>query len=364
MIDRNAEVAQKLATMRAMLAEAGATAFLLRGTDWFAWATAGGSNTVLLAQESGIAEVLVTAEGAWVLTDEIEAARLRDEELPESLLLQVFPWEDARPRDAFIVEHAKSGHIFSDRPRGTEQPLPAPLIAAKQQLLPSEIERYREVGRLAAEAMTEVLVEAKPEWTEYQLAGAGAEAMWSRGLHPTLTLAAGKRRVFVHRHPTPSDARLENYAMLVFCARRYGLYANLTRFVSFGAMSAEIPRQHALVHEIEAQALDATRAGSTLAAVYATLAEAYAANGVAQAIKAHHQGGSTGYLSRETVAMPATKAPIYANQAFAWNPSLPGVKVEDTFLLRASGELENLTYDPAWPSHQVKGRARPEPLVR
>jgi hypothetical protein len=50
--------------------------------DWFAWATAGGSNTVLLAAETGVAEVLVTDEAAWILTDEIEAQRLKDEEVP------------------------------------------------------------------------------------------------------------------------------------------------------------------------------------------------------------------------------------------------------------------------------------------
>ena len=36
--------------------------------------------------------------------------------------------------------------------------------------------------------MTEVLTRARPEWTEWQLAGAGAEALWRRGIEPTLTL--------------------------------------------------------------------------------------------------------------------------------------------------------------------------------
>jgi hypothetical protein len=44
--------------------------------------------------------------------------------------------------------------------------------------------------------------------------------------------------------------------------------------------------------------------------------------------------------------------------ALAWNPSLPGAKVEDTFLLAKQG-LENLTLDPAWPMTSVDGRPRP-----
>lgn len=75
----NKEVACKLELIRNALSETGAMGVRLRGTDWFAWATAGASNTVLLAAETGVAEVLVTAQEAWILTDEIEAQRLQDE---------------------------------------------------------------------------------------------------------------------------------------------------------------------------------------------------------------------------------------------------------------------------------------------
>jgi len=63
-MSRAEEVADKLALLRAALAEAGAQAIRLRGTDWFAWATAGGSSTVLLTTDAGVAEVLITRYGA------------------------------------------------------------------------------------------------------------------------------------------------------------------------------------------------------------------------------------------------------------------------------------------------------------
>jgi hypothetical protein len=44
--------------------------------------------------------------------------------------------------------------------------------------------------------------------------------------------------------------------------------------------------------------------------------------------------------------------------AFAFNPSYNGMKIEDTFLLGPDG-LENLTFDPAWPSVDIGGRQRP-----
>lgn len=364
MTDRLTEVNTKLAQIRQILASERATALRLRGTDWFAWITAGASNTVLLAQETGIAEVLVTAAGAWVLTDEIEAGRLRDEELPSGFSLHVTPWKDADPRKAFVMENTAGGSIISDRPTLGELSLPAALVTYKRTLLASEIERYREVGHLAAAAMTEVLQAAQPAWTEYQLAGAGAEAMLARGLQPALTLAAGARRVYAYRHPTPSDAPLENYAMLVFCARKYGLYANLTRFVSFQTLSSALTAAHRQIWEIEAEALAGTQPEHTINTVYARLANAYAARSVSSEIDAHHQGGSTGYLSREVVATPTARDVMLAGQAFAWNPSLPGVKVEDTFLLRTDGALDNLTYDADWPTIEIHGRLRPRPLER
>lgn len=367
------EIAQKLVWMRSALAETGAAALWLKGTDWFAWATVGGSNTVLLAAETGVAEVLVTADQAWILTDQIEAQRLQDEELLAAcrgnFLVVAHAWMQPQERTAFIRERVGNGKILCDREvaLGDHHPdsaLPASLLQHKRTLLPSELERYRQVGRLASVAMTEVLNQAQPDWTEFQLAGAGAKALWERGLHPTLTLAAGERRLPLYRHPTPSHEPLGNQAMLVFCARGYGLYANLTRFVYFGSIPSEIATRHQQVMLVEAAALNACKPGTALNGVYRTLAAAYSDQGYPQAIKQHHQGGTTGYLSREIVANPSTTDTLAASMAIAWNPSLVGVKVEDTFVILPDGSLENLTFDPAWPKTEIEGRFRPSPLER
>ncbi len=57
---------------------------------------------MLLTAETGVAEVLVTAEDAWVLTDEIEAQRLKDELL--GFKMHVNPWANAANREEFIRE--------------------------------------------------------------------------------------------------------------------------------------------------------------------------------------------------------------------------------------------------------------------
>jgi antitoxin VapB len=76
---------------------------------------------------------------------------------------------------------------------------------------------------------------------------------------------------------------------------------------------------------------------------------AYAAQGFPGEERFHHQGGPTGYGEREWIATPEGTEVVVNNQAFAWNPSMRGGKVEDTVLLR-DGTIENLTPTPELPS--------------
>lgn len=355
-MNRAEEAAAKISLVKKLLQPN--QAIRLRGTDWFAWATAGGSNAVLLAAETGVAEVLVTADGAWIVTDEIEALRLREEELPAGFSLQAVPWAYPAERQKFFRDVSEGMEVLSDRPQAGEQPLPAELHTAKRIMLTPEVERYQQIGHLAAKAMTDTLLAAKSEWTEFELAGAGARALLEHGLQPALILAAGERRLPLYRHPVPSHHPLGKIAMLVFCARCYGLYANLTRFVSFGSLNPITAKLHQQVREIESEALKQSRPGVRLATVYETLAQAYETQQHAGAIHEHHQGGTTGYLSREIVAMPGSVETLHENTPVAWNPSLRGAKIEDTFLVKENGLL-NLTLDPDWPLIRVGEIERP-----
>jgi antitoxin VapB len=66
----------------------------------------------------------------------------------------------------------------------------------------------------------------------------------------------------------------------------------------------------------------------------------------------HHQGGPAGYEAREYIATPDSPEVVAAVQPFAWNPSVPSAKSEDTFLISEAG-AELLTPTPGWPQVQV-----------
>jgi Xaa-Pro aminopeptidase len=349
-----AEVAAKLALARRWLAQAGGGALRLRGIDWFAWITGGGSSAVLQTAEVGVAEVLVNRDDACILTDEIEADRLKEEEVAPGFSFHVTPWADPEWREQFVLAEAGAAPVLSDRPAGAELALAPHAHQQRLVLTAPEQQRYRELGMAAAAAMSEVLRAARPDWTELRLTAEGARALWRRGIQPALVLGAGARRLPLYRHPTPSGDPLGDHAMLVFCARRHGLHANLTRFVTFGA---EPPLQAELM-TVEATALAACVPGNSLAAVYHALGHAYRHAGHHDAIREYHQGGVTGYLPYEQLATASTALELAAGMALALNPSFRGNRIADTFLL-GTHSLENLTLDPGWPSLMVQGRLRP-----
>jgi Xaa-Pro aminopeptidase len=367
------EVQSKINQIRAILKSQGLRAAHLRGVDWFSWITGGASSVVILTNEVGVAEILISENEAWVITNRIEYNRMVSEELSsqalESFQVTDFAWQDADVMKRFLNEKigANLSQVVSDRPILGESALPAEFLRVKMVLGPQDIERYRKVGRLAAEAMTEAMAELKPDWSEQRLAGRGAQALWSRGLEPTLVLVSGHDRGLVYRHPLAKDRTVGESAMMVFCARGFGLFANLTRFAYFRDLTNQERAKFAALEKIESAALQSSRAGTRLSQVYQTLLDSYHQQGQAVQIDHHHQGGITGYLSREKVASPSLKGEddieIQTGMAFAWNPSLPGAKVEDTVLLGHNG-LEVLTVDPQWPGAASSGTKQSNVWVR
>lgn len=83
----------------------------------------------------------------------------------------------------------------------------------------------------------------------------------------------------------------------------------------------------------------ATLPGRPAAEVYDAALRAYAEKGYPEEYKLHHQGGSIGYAGRDYKVTAATKEIIQENQAFTWNPSITGMKSEDTMLATAKGPV-------------------------
>src|SRR5687768_8507947 len=79
--------------VRDLMDRAGVAAVVLRRPANFAWYTGGGNSRVEYAAPEGVADVVITAEGEWVLTSTIEVPRMRAEEAPAFEIVE-YAWEE------------------------------------------------------------------------------------------------------------------------------------------------------------------------------------------------------------------------------------------------------------------------------
>ena len=320
---------------------------LIRRNENVAWLSGGAVELrVLTPCETGVAALLVTASGKrYYLTTENEAPRLHDEEFGALDFEPVlFPWWADETAEA--ATRLAGGPLGSDTPgEGVTAVNLAPLRAS---LGETEIARYRWLGTETAAATVEALNQLEPGLSEYDLEAITAAGLLRRGILPSVALYAVDERIYKYKHAVPRGARLKQYAMLNLCSRKWGLAISITRFLHFGALPSELDLRFKAAAQVNAALLNATHVGATSAGLFKVTQAAYAAQGFAGEERFHHQGGPTGYGEREWVATPAGTEVVVNNQAFAWNPSIRGGKVEDTVLLR-DGVIENLTPTPELP---------------
>ena len=152
--------------------------------------------------------------------------------------------------------------------------------------------------------------------------------------------------------------------MVVVCAQRQGLVACLSRIVVAGCVPEALAARTAATASVFARLVAATVPGATGAELFRAAAQAYADAGFPSEEMRHHQGGATGYRSREWIAHPQSRDTVHAPQAFAWNPSVTGTKVEETVLVHEQG-FEVLTTSPGWPviPLTVRGQSLAAPAI-
>jgi antitoxin VapB len=313
----------------------GLDAVVLRRPANFAWFTGGADTKVDHVAPEGVADLIVRDGSPLVLTSSIEAPRMRSEQTPDIEVVE-YPWhEDRLAALRAVVSGARVG---SDLALPGTVDISDEIARLRRTLDRDAVETLRATGAAATAAMAEAAAAVEPGMDEHEAAASLAAACRSRGLTATVLLAAADERISLHRHPVPIGATIERRAMLVASAESRGLYANLTRIVEVDDPDPDLARRQRICDEILARMRDeATRPGRTLADAFADCRRFYAEAGFPGEWRFHHQGGLTGYASRELIATPATDAVVEAGQAFAWNPSIAGAKAEETFVLTKDG---------------------------
>jgi len=346
------EFEQKYRRIQRLMDQRGLGALLLQRVSSFAWATCGASSYINTASSNGEAMLLITPSSRHLIASNIEAPRLNKEErlTEQGWEFHVTPWHDTQETVYQLIGDKTLG---SDGPYPGAVDLSTELSRIRSVLTPEEVERFRSLGRLCAQAMDNAARSVKPGQTEHQIAAKLACEAETRGVQAIVNLIATDERIFDFRHPLPTAKKLNKYAMLVLCGRRWGLVCSLTRFVHFGKISEELKRKSQAVARIDTAFISSTRPGRTLKDVFRIATDTYKEVGFPDEWQFHHQGGPAGYEPREWVVSPGSEDLVQANQVYAWNPSIAGVKSEDTILVNEEKNVI-LTAIDAWPMLHVE----------
>lgn len=354
------EVEEKTERLTRMLAAQDLGGVMLTSQHNFSWLTGGGTNGIDLSRDAGAGALLVRRDGKrFVLANRIEMPRLLAEELAESDFEPIeFSWEEEKSsapfpatRAAALLDHGTL--LGSDLPWGAdERTVEGAIASCRYQLTGPEIERYRLLGRDAGEVLGNLMKTLEPGQTEREVLRSVADSLATRDMHAVVLLAAGDERIQRFRHPVPTSRAWQKLLMVVVCARRHGLIASLTRLISAGPIPDELARRTLAAARVNARLLAATRPDTSGAELYEVADRAYAAEGFPEEEHLHHQGGACGYRTRDWVAHPLSVDRVETNQAFAWNPSVTGTKVEETCIVLAE-RVETITASPDWPSLSI-----------
>lgn len=382
----------RVALVQAFLQDNKYDGILLSRVDNLAMASGGRRNYVNIMGETGVFSLFITRDGnVYCIANSIEAPRAMEEELAGyGMELRTFLWFEGSA--AAVVSKGFSGNLVSDD-GSLGKNVNGDLALIRSLLTPDELEKYRRLGRLSAEAMTATLQAIEPGMPERAIAARLVAEGEKRGCLVPVSLIAADERIARFRHPLPTEAPLlegsmaevsvKGYVMVVGCFQREGLVASLTRFKRVGALPAGIENAYARVAGVDALMQEATEPGRTLGDVFAACQQGYVTLGFPQnEWHNHHQGGTTGYGARTAKGIPGEPFPILGGewsarvkaltgiettfgQAFAWNPSAVGVKSEDTFILTADGSKEIVTSTPSLPAVDLaKVLGRPTSVVK
>jgi Xaa-Pro aminopeptidase len=352
------EFALKLERIRTFLSDHGLDGVVLSRGDSFAWLGCGADSVVDPTGETGVGSLVVLPDGVRLVTNNIEADRLRTEELQGIDLrgTEVFPWHKPSERAAVISKLAAGKRLAADDGSAGLPPPPPGFYRLRFSLTEAEVARYRALGADCRDAMESAARSIEKGMTEADAAALLAAECRRRGVLPGVVLVAADERLTSWRHPVPKSTPVRRAAMLVLCGRRQGLVAAITRLVHFGQFGEDLIRRHVAACTVDARMIWATTPGARAADVLALGRQTYSEFNFPDEWRLHHQGGAIGYRSREYIATPECAEVVLHNQAFAWNPSIRGTKSEDTVLATSAGP-ELLTAPGAdWPTvHIEKG---------
>ncbi len=355
--------------LKELLQRNGWQGILLNRIDNFAMATGGARNYVSTQADLGACGIFIQEDGTLHYAgNSIESTRVMDEELASpTCMANPFLWFEDSP--ASWCRKNFDGTLVSDDGSLGEN-VDGALAGLRSILLPEESENYRRLGVDGASAMEATLRSIEVGTSETEISARLIYEGQRRGCRVSVSLVAADDRIARYRHPLPTlpgsphEQHVKRYVMVVGGIQRDGLVLSLTRFKAVDTLPEGVADAYRRICAVDVRMQQATRPDQHLGEVFTACQRAYTEFGFQEnEWHNHHQGGSTGYAGRTSKGQPGSTFPCLdpewativrqklgadttVSSAFAWNPSAPGVKSEDTFLLHDNGHQEIISQTP------------------
>lgn len=355
------EYEAKLSKIRDFMIKEGIDGILITTQANFIWLT-GARPYVNRITEKSCADLLITRDSAYLIANNIEADRLIEEELEEIKIEKIeYSWWESLQPEKSVEKLIKGKKIFTDAAIDDR------FARLRWELLPEELERFSDTAKSVANILEKVAYTIKPKDTEKDIERLIKVVSSEYDVYPVVNLVAADDRAFKYRHPLPTDKKLEKYALISISGEKHGLIASATRLVHFGKVPEDLKKRHEAVIFVDASFIGRTLPGVKIKEIFENGQKAYETAGYPEEWKKHHQGGLAGYKSREFRATPYSEETVKEGQVYAWNPTIAGVKSEDTIIVK-NGRPEILTVSANFPTKEVSCGEfiikRPDILIR
>ena len=166
--------------LRELMDKHGVGALLLSTPANFAWYTGGADNRVDHGDPAGVASVLLTTDDAYILTNNIEAPRMREEQTPQMEVVE-HPWHEEPT--ALLRDLIGGASVGTDFPSTSGPDLSAEISPLRYVLDADAIEAYRRLGEDTVLALSEAADALSPETDEFEAAAELSAACLRRGMY-------------------------------------------------------------------------------------------------------------------------------------------------------------------------------------
>ena len=285
----------------------------------------------------------------WLVAGNVDTPRLFDEELDQlGFLLKEWNWQ--RGRAPLIGELVAGKRIASDRPFPNMMLINDHLRLRLRPLKDFTLNRYRELGRLVAQALQATARTLNRGETEREVAGALAHRFLRHGLEASHISVAADGRLAEQRRLGYTAKTVDNAVTLQATGSRDGLYVTASRTVCFGTVSDELKQPYDTAIRLSAVWRSLTLPDRSFADWLDVSKQVLVGTEFEHELRLSPIGYGSGWHAAEELKRIGQDEPFVAQQALVQRAGIGPAAIVDTLLV---GDGESVTPCERWPFKRV-----------